>query len=217
LESLRADFQAERFRSRDERTRLEEALAAARRDAARGADQAPDVSGELGALHREVDTLRGELAALQSRHAEEIDRLEADVKAAQAREAQTVIAAQLAEDELKAVRSEAAGAKAAASDLVAVRGEADRLRQRLAELEQQLRATVEASDQRVRSLEVKLAETEKDLRISRETAGERIRQVEMQLATREAELATTQQELLESEGRRADEAASFLAALHRQA
>jgi hypothetical protein len=153
---------------------------------------------------------------LRSRHAEEADRLESDVKAAQAREAQTIIAAQLAEDELKAVRSEAANAKASASDAAAVRAEADTLRRRVEELEQHLRVTAETGDQRVRVLEAKLVETEKDLRIARETAGERIRQIELQLATREAELATTQQELLESEGRRADEAASFLAALQKQ-
>ena len=216
LESLRADFQAERFRSRDERLRLEDELASARRAAVAPVVGEPADADEIGALQREVDLLRGELAALRSRHAEEIDRLEADVKAAQAREAQTVIAAQLAEDELKAVRSEAASATARASDAAAVRGQAEALQRRVEELEQQVRVTSETGDQRARSLEAKLVETEKDLRISRETAGERIRQIELQLATREAELATTPQELLESEGGRADEAASFLATLQKQ-
>jgi len=204
LESLRADFQAERFRSRNERLRLEDELAAARQAPTRpeGDELGSD---ETGPLRREIEVLRGELAALRSRQAEEVDRLEADVKAAQAREAQTVIAAQLAEDELKAVRAEAAAARATASDVIAVRSDAETMRQRVEELQQHVRA-----------LEAQLTDTEKDLRISRETSGERLRQMEVQLATREAELVTTQQELLESEGRRADEAASFLAALQKQ-
>lgn len=203
LESLRADFQAERFRSRDERLRLEDELASARQIVHSAATDAADAD-EVAALHREVDILRGELVALRSRHAEETDRLEQDVKAAQAREAQTVIAAQLAEDEMKAIRTERDAARATAQEVGAVRAESDELRRRIQELEYQ-----------VRTLGAALDETEKDLRISRDTATERIRRAENLLAAREAELQVTQQELLEAEERRAEEAASFLAALQK--
>jgi hypothetical protein len=61
-----------------------------------------------------------------------------------------------------------------------------------------------------------LAEKDNDLRVARESAIDRLRQLEDRLAAKESELAVTQQELLDAEMRRAEEAASFMAALHKQ-
>jgi hypothetical protein len=262
LESLRADFQAERFRARDERVRLEDELATARSRSSADADQLGDGGAELSSLRREVDALRGELVEVRARHAEELAQLRTELKAAQAREAQTIISAQLAEDELKAMRAdheatrqalqttrsqgaagqadlEAANAafdeslKASARDLSAAQAERDALRQLLSEvdakesalaaqweserhaLQDQIRGAMGAGDLRVRQVEAKLADRDNDLRIARESAAELVRGLERQLAAKEAELAVTQQELLDAEMRRADEAASFLQALQK--
>jgi hypothetical protein len=229
LESLRADFQAERFRSRDERLRLEDELASVRQTTAVSTAGLTD-DDEVLALQREVDVLRGELVSLRSRHAEEIARLEADVKAAHAREAQTVIAAQLAEDELKAVRatlgqqeSGLADLEVTARDLSASRAEVNTLRQMISELQASdsdrvadWEADRRALKAELGALEARLADKDNDLRVARESAADRVTKVESQLAAKEAELAVTQQELLDAEMRRAEEAASFLAALHKQ-
>ena len=218
---------------------------------------------DVNALHRELDVLRGELVSLRSRHAQEIAQLQSEVKAAQAREAQTVIAAQLAEDELKAVRADHVSARqqltashgqqasgqadlaaaqeafdqalaTSARDLATSRAEADALRQMVEELQAgeservarwnadrqalqgEIRTASESSDHRVRALEAMLAEKDNDLRVARESAIDRLRQLEDRLAAKESELAVTQQELLDAEMRRAEEAASFMAALHKQ-
>lgn len=123
--------------------------------------------------------------------------------------------------------------KASARDLSAARAERDALRQLLNEvdakesalaagweserhaLQDQIRGAMGAGDLRVRQVEAKLADRDNDLRIARESAAELVRGLERRLAAKEAELAATQQELLDAEVRRADEAASFLQALQK--
>jgi len=192
-------------------------------------------SSELQALQREVDALRGELVDSRSRHSEELAQLGTDLKASQAREAQTVIAAQLAEDELTAVRAdhdvtrealrttrsqgdagqvdlEAANAafdnslKASARELAAIRAERDALRQLLNEVDAKEAALAADWDAERRALQ-------HEIRTVRESAADTVRKLEDRLEAKESELAVTQQELLDAEMRRAEEAASFLQAL----
>jgi hypothetical protein len=217
LDALRSDFEAERFYAREERARLKEELAAARSVAEPGSSPLADPltdpladSGEVLALHQEIDALRGELTALRSQHADDLARLRSDLKASQSREAQTVIAAQLAEDELKAIRAdhettrqalettqsqgmagkadlEAAQAafddalKASSRELAAAGAERDALRQVLGEVEAKEAALAADWDVERRALQ-------DEIRAVGDAGDQRVRRVEAELADRENDL-----------------------------